>query len=70
MKRMVFLLIVAAIVAGVVAFTAPTTGHPDEQASPIYGVTIPAGYRDWKLITVSEIAAGDRGQLRAEFGKR
>jgi len=68
MKRMVFLLIVAAIVAGVVAFTAPTTGHPDEQASPIYGVTIPAGYRDWKLIAVSEIAAGDKGQLRAEFG--
>jgi hypothetical protein len=68
MKRMVYLLIVVAIVAGGVAFTPPTSGHPDEQASPIYGVTIPAGYRDWKLIAVSEIAAGDRGQLRAEFG--
>lgn len=68
MKRMVFLLIAVAIVAAGVAFTVPTSGQPGEQASPIYGVTIPDGYRDWKLIAVSEIAAGDRGQLRAEFG--
>ena len=68
MKPMVYLLIVAATVAAGAAFTVPTSRRPDEQASPIYGITIPAGYRDWKLIAVSEIAAGDRGQLRAEFG--
>ena len=68
MKRIAFLLVAVATMAGVLAFTAPTSGHADEQGSPIYGVTIPAGYREWKLIAVSEIVAGDKGQLRAEFG--
>lgn len=68
MKRIAFLLVAVTVVAGVLAFTAPASGRADEQASPIYGVTIPPGYRDWKLIAVSEIAAGDKSQLRAEFG--
>ena len=71
MKRILFALLAVAAVACIVASSAPTSGHADEPvsaASPIYGVTIPAGYRDWKLIAVSEIAAGDKSQLRAEFG--
>jgi hypothetical protein len=36
-------------------------------ASPIYGVTIPAGYRDWKLIAVTH-EQGDFNQLRAQLG--
>ena len=68
MKRIAFLMVAVATVTGVVSSTFTPSGRADEQASPIYGVTIPAGYRDWKLIAVSEIAAGDRGQLRAEFG--
>jgi hypothetical protein len=68
MKRMIFLLVALATLAGTLAFTAPTSGHADEAASPIYGVTIPEGYRDWKLIAVSEIGAGEKSQLRAEFG--
>jgi hypothetical protein len=68
MKRIAFLLLAVAAVAGVISFSAPTSGRADEPASPIYGIKIPAGYRDWKLIAVSEIAAGDKSQLRAEFG--
>ena len=44
-------------------------------ASPIYGVTIPAGYRDWRLISVKRLtgkqltgAGGNLKQLRAELG--
>jgi hypothetical protein len=37
-------------------------------ASPIYGVTIPPGYRDWKMIAVDELAIGKLDQLRAQFG--
>jgi Cytochrome P460 len=38
-------------------------------ASPIYGVTIPAGYRDWKLIAVNQIQLAGKGeQLRAQLG--
>src|SRR5712691_10845366 len=37
-------------------------------ASPIYGVTIPAGYRDWRLISVGHLAGGNLKQLRAQLG--
>jgi Cytochrome P460 len=73
MKRMVFPLIAVATMAGVVAFTAPASGRADEaaspNASPIYGVTIPDGYRDWKLIAVKQLHfAGMGEQLRAQVG--
>jgi hypothetical protein len=67
-RRIAFWTVAVAAVAGVVAFAAGAFGHDDEKASPIYGVTIPPGYRDWKLIAVSEIAADEHSQLRAEFG--
>jgi Cytochrome P460 len=38
------------------------------EASPIYGVTIPAGYRDWHLISVGHLAGGNLKQLRAQLG--
>ena len=73
MKRIAFLLIAVATVAGVVALTAPAFVHADEPASPtaspIYGVTIPAGYRDWKLIAVKQLLLAGKGeQLRAQLG--
>jgi len=37
-------------------------------ASPIYGVTVPPGYRDWKLIAVSHLVIGKLDQLRAQLG--
>jgi hypothetical protein len=68
MKRIACLLAAVAAVA-VVAFTAPASGHPDEEASPIYGVTIPAGYREWQLIAVKHLLfAGKGDQLRAQLG--
>ena len=69
MKRIAFLMVAVATLAGVVAFTAPASGHADEEASPIYGVKIPAGYRDWKLIAVDHLLVADRvDQLRAQLG--
>jgi hypothetical protein len=45
------------------------------EASPIYGVTIPAGYRDCRLISVKRLTGkrltgtgGELKQLRAQFG--
>ena len=40
------------------------------EAAPIYGVTIPPGYRDWFLISVKQLtgAGGGLKQLRAELG--
>jgi hypothetical protein len=39
----------------------------DENASPIYGVTVPPAYRDWKLISVTH-EEGNFDQLRAQVG--
>jgi hypothetical protein len=41
---------------------------PGGNASPIYGVTIPAGYRDWKLISVGRLKTDKLDQLRAQLG--
>ena len=37
-------------------------------ASPTYGVTIPAGYRDWQLIAVNQLKTNKLDQLRAQLG--
>jgi hypothetical protein len=36
--------------------------------SPIYGVTIPVGYRDWRLISVNHLAGGNLRQVRGQLG--
>jgi hypothetical protein len=45
-------------------------GQPqvESDASPIYGITMPAGYRDWRLISVARLAGGNLKQLRAQLG--
>jgi hypothetical protein len=67
MKRFAVLL-ATLIGAGVVAISAPASGHLGEEASPIYGVTIPPGYRDWKLIAVNQLVTDKVDQLRAQLG--
>jgi len=37
-------------------------------ASPIYGVTVPDGYRDWRLISINHLAGGPVKQVRAQLG--
>ncbi len=37
-------------------------------SSPIYGITIQAGYRDWRLIAVGHLAGGNLRELRAQLG--
>ncbi|HSS69665.1 MAG TPA: cytochrome P460 family protein [Casimicrobiaceae bacterium] len=41
----------------------------ESNASPIYSVTVPPGYRDWRLISVKHLtgAGGKLKQLRAEL---
>lgn len=69
MKPIVFSLCAVAAIATVAAFTAPASGHPDEEVSPIYGVKIPEGYRDWKLIAMNQLLIpGKLDQLRGQFG--
>jgi hypothetical protein len=69
MKRIVFVLIAATILACGVVFTDPASGRANDEASPIFGVTLPPGYRDWKLIAVNQLHFAGKGeQLRAQLG--
>jgi len=67
MKRIASLLVAIAAVAWVVAATAPASGHADGEAAPIFGIKIPPGYRDWKLISVAH-EEGNLNDLRALLG--
>src|SRR6516225_3772557 len=68
MKRIVVLLVAVAAVAAVVGSSAPVSGYTEEAASPIYGVTIPPGYRDWKMIAVAQLRTDKVDQMRAQLG--
>jgi hypothetical protein len=65
MKRILFLMVAATTVVAIVASSSPVSGHADEAASPIYGVRIPPGYRDWKMIAVAQLKTNKLDQLRA-----
>jgi hypothetical protein len=53
MRRIVFVLVAVGALAGVVASMVPASGQADGEAAPIFGVKIPPGYRDWRLISVA-----------------
>jgi Cytochrome P460 len=62
-------------VAGVAAYIESARGQSTGDAAPIYGVEIPEGYRDWRLISVKRLtgkqltgSGGQLKQLRAELG--
>ena len=69
------LIICATIAASTLCITKSTAqsakeGQPQAEinASPIYGITIPAGYRDWGLISIGHLEGGKLKQLRAQLG--
>ena len=69
MKRIGFSLLGIATLASLVAYMAHASGQSDGDSSPIYGVKIPAGYRDWKMIAANQLLVpGKADQLRAQLG--
>jgi Cytochrome P460 len=67
MRKIVYLLIALIMVAGIDAFTALASGDADEEAAPLFGVRIPPGYRDWRLVSVAH-EEGNLNDLRAILG--
>jgi hypothetical protein len=59
------LVIVAA--ALLTAISIQTVAWPDQPASPIFGVTVPDGYRHWELVASSQ-ETGNLDELRAIVG--
>ncbi len=67
MRRIVSVLVAVGALAGGVATMAPASGQSDGEAAPIFGVKIPPGYRDWRLISVAH-EEGNLNDLRAQLG--
>jgi hypothetical protein len=67
MRRIVFVLAAVGALVGVGTYMAPASGQADGEAAPIFGVRTPAGYRDWRLISIAH-EEGSLNDLRAILG--
>ena len=67
MKGFAYLLVTVVALTGVVVYMAHASGRSDGEADPVFGITIPPGYRDWKLISVAH-EEGNLNDLRALLG--
>ncbi|HXC69898.1 MAG TPA: cytochrome P460 family protein [Pyrinomonadaceae bacterium] len=68
MKRITFLLVAVATLAGVAGFTSTMSRRATAQeATPIFVTTVPSGYRDWRVVSVAH-EAGDLNDIRAVLG--
>jgi hypothetical protein len=67
LKRIAFALIAVGTLAGILAYMDPAAGQADGEAAPIFDIKIPAGYRDWRLISVAH-EKGNLNDLRAILG--
>ncbi len=67
MRRLVCALVAVGALEGVGADPAPASAQAAGEAAPIFGVTMPPGYRDWRLISVAR-EEGNLDDLRAILG--
>jgi hypothetical protein len=67
MKRIAYSFFAVVALTGAVVYIAHAPGHAEAEASPIFGIKIPAGYRDWRLISVAH-EEGNLNDLRALLG--
>jgi hypothetical protein len=66
-SRIAFLLFAVVAATGAVIHVARASGAGDGEAAPIFGIKIPAGYRDWKLVSVAH-EEGGLNDIRAILG--
>ena len=67
MRRIVFVLLTVLPLAGGIAYMGGASGQADDEAAPIFGIKIPPGYRDWRVISVAH-EEGSLNDLRAVLG--
>ena len=70
MRWIVLAAVAVTTFAGLAAYMDAAQGQADVESAPIYGIKIPAGYRDWRLISVNHLAGagGKLKQVRAQLG--
>ena len=67
MKQSAFMLVAAVAVAGIVVLSVTASGYTDEKVTPIFGIRVFPGYRDWRLISVAH-EEGKLNDIRAVLG--
>ena len=67
MKRIAFVLVAVAALAGGLAYVATASGQADGDAASTFVDRIPVGYREWRLISVAH-EEGNLNDLRAVLG--
>ena len=67
MRRIGYLMVAAIALTGGVAYMSLAPAHADGALAPVFDVKLPAGYRDWKLISVAH-EEGSLNDLRAVLG--
>jgi hypothetical protein len=67
MRAIAYFMGAVVALSGVVVYMAHATGEANGQSAPVFGVKIPPGYRDWKLISVAH-EEGNNNDLRAVIG--
>lgn len=67
MRQMVFALAAVVALGGGVAYTTSASAQAQGEAAPVFGITLPPGYRDWRLISVAH-EEGMLNDLRAILG--
>jgi hypothetical protein len=67
MKRIALLLVAVAALACVVAARTPASQPADDPAAAVDAGKLPAGYRDWRLVSVAR-EEGDLDDIRAVLG--
>jgi hypothetical protein len=67
MRGIACMLGVVVVLSGALVYVADASGPAGGDAAPIFGVKIPPGYRDWKLISVAH-EEGNNNDLRAILG--
>ena len=67
LQRTVSLLFATLAACMLTASIPSAAGRADDESSPIFGVTIPQGYRHWELVAVSH-EAGSLDELRGILG--
>ena len=67
MRGIAYWLVAVVALSGVIVYVAYASGRANGEVAPIFGITIPPGYRDWKLISVAH-EEGNLNDLRALLG--
>src|SRR5262245_52081026 len=67
-NRIAWLVFAVVIACGIVAVPALfVNANSDDEAAPIYGVKIPAGYREWTMISMARVGE-PLNDLRVKLG--